>query len=379
MGGAGMTARFGSRRAPADVGDSGIDEGPDPRRASRRAGLLLTLTFVAIALAAVLALIPMPYAVMSPGPVTNTLGLLDGTQIIEVKDQPREASGGQLFFTTVQVHGGPGQRVTVYDLLAAKLDGTQAIYPEEEIFPKNATRQQVRDENAAEMEGSQQVAAAVAERALGKDVQTRIEVASTLDGSPAAAVLKTGDVLVSVDGKPATSPAAVRAAVRGRKAGDTIAFVVRRSGTEMPVSVTSVDRQGVPSVGVYMRVAYTLPVGISIHAGAVGGPSAGMMFALGIYDVLTPGELTGGKSIAGTGTIADDGRVGAIGGIQQKLAGAKAGGAAYFLAPADNCDEVVGHVPAGLQVVKVENFPQALGAVQAIASGTAGSLPTCTR
>jgi len=279
----------------------------------------------------------------------------------------------------VQVHGGPGQRVTVYDLLAAKLDGTQAIYPEEEIFPKNATRQQVRDENAAEMEGSQQVAAAVAERALGKDVQTRIEVASTLDGSPAAAVLKTGDVLVSVDGKPATSPAAVRAAVRGRKAGDTIAFVVRRSGTEMPVSVTSVDRQGVPSVGVYMRVAYTLPVGISIHAGAVGGPSAGMMFALGIYDVLTPGELTGGKSIAGTGTIADDGRVGAIGGIQQKLAGAKAGGAAYFLAPADNCDEVVGHVPAGLQVVKVENFPQALGAVRAIASGTAGSLPTCTR
>ena len=101
------------------------------------------------------------------------------------------------------------------------------------------------------------------------------------------------------------------------------------------------------------------------------------MFSLGIYDKLTPGALANNHQIAGTGTIDDDGNVGPIGGIRQKLAGARADGATWFLAPADNCDEVVDHVPDGLDVVKVATFDQAKSAVESIAAGRTGSLPHC--
>lgn len=101
------------------------------------------------------------------------------------------------------------------------------------------------------------------------------------------------------------------------------------------------------------------------------------MFTLAVYDLLTPGDLTGGKRIAGTGTMEPDESVGPIGGIRQKAAGARNGGADYFLAPADNCDEVVGHVPDGLEVVRIGSFDDALGAVKAIAADDVASLPRC--
>ena len=102
-----------------------------------------------------------------------------------------------------------------------------------------------------------------------------------------------------------------------------------------------------------------------------------MMFSLGIIDRLTPGDMTGGNAIAGTGTMSFDGQVGAIGGIQQKLWGAHDDGAQWFLAPAENCSEVVGHVPDGLNVVKVSNLSEAATAVATIAEGNGATLPTC--
>ena len=128
-----------------------------------------------------------------------------------------------------------------------------------------------------------------------------------------------------------------------------------------------------------------LPIGtldehrVKFDVADVGGPSGGMMFALGIYDKLTPGQLTGGHDIAGTGTIDGAGVVGPIGGIQQKMFGAKNAGAKFFLAPAENCSEVVGHIPAGLRVFKVTNFKDALTAVEEIGAGDdLSALPTCT-
>jgi PDZ domain-containing protein len=103
-----------------------------------------------------------------------------------------------------------------------------------------------------------------------------------------------------------------------------------------------------------------------------------MMFSLAIFDKLTPGALTGGAKIAGTGTIASDGTVGPIGGIQQKLYGARDGGARWFLAPSANCNEVVGHVPDGLSVVKVSTFAEARSAVEAIAAHKGDAQPRCT-
>ncbi len=118
---------------------------------------------------------------------------------------------------------------------------------------------------------------------------------------------------------------------------------------------------------------------MTIQLDNVGGPSAGMMFALGIVDQLTPGELNGGENVAGTGTIDAEGTVGPIGGIRQKLYGARDAGAEYFLAPAANCDEVVGHVPDGLQVIRTGTLEESLDALSVIAEGgDVASLPTCT-
>jgi PDZ domain-containing protein len=136
-----------------------------------------------------------------------------------------------------------------------------------------------------------------------------------------------------------------------------------------------------PQVGVYLTEAFSFPFQVKIQLQDVGGPSAGQMFALGIIDKLTDGQLNGGKHVAGTGTITASGTVGAIGGIRPKMYGARNAGATYFLAPASNCggnDGVRGHIPAGLTVFATSTLKQSIADLKAIASGTGlGSLPTC--
>lgn len=117
---------------------------------------------------------------------------------------------------------------------------------------------------------------------------------------------------------------------------------------------------------------------VSMHIEDIGGPSAGMMYALGLVDKLTPENEANGVTVAGTGTIDKSGKVGAIGGIDLKMIGAQQDGAAWFLAPAENCDEVVGHVPNGLRDVKVSTLEEAYTALVKIGKGEADSLPRCT-
>ncbi|WP_404381316.1 PDZ domain-containing protein [Knoellia locipacati] len=351
--------------------------GTDPYAVSRRSGGLLSSLFLVIVLAAGLSFIPLPYVVFEPGPVANTLGQLDGKAIVEIRGATAYPAKGSLDFTTVRVLGGPGDRINLFDLAQAALRKDYEVYKREEIYPEDATREEIQQENTAEMVDSQEVAAAIALRETGRVVPERVLVSQVPDGSPAKGVLEAGDEFVSVAGSPTPDASAVQAAVRAQKAGQPVSMVVRRDGTEKTLSVPTRDNQGVTIVGVLLGRDYELPVDVRITAGDVGGPSAGTMFTLAVYDLLTPGDLTAGKNIAGTGTMEPDESVGPIGGIRQKLSGARSGGADYFLAPADNCDEVVGHVPDGLEVVKVGSFDDALGAVKAIAADEVDSLPRC--
>ncbi|GGB72324.1 hypothetical protein GCM10011314_09740 [Knoellia flava] len=338
---------------------------------------MLTTLFLAIVVGAALSWIPLPYVVFKPGPIVNTLGQMDGKPIIEIKGATAYPAKGQLDFTTVRVNGGPGVRVNVFDVLKAAVLEDQEVYDRKEIYPEESTAEQVQQESAAEMVDSQEVAAAIALRETGRVVPERVVVSEVPDGSPAKGVLEPGDEIVSVAGTPTPDAAAVQAAVRAQKAGTSLSVVVRRKDEQKTVSVTTRDVQGRTVVGVLLGRDYELPVDVTITAGDVGGPSAGTMFTLAAYDLLTPGDLTGGKRIAGTGTMEADESVGPIGGIRQKLHGARDGGADYFLAPADNCDEVVGHVPDGLEVVRIGSFKDALGAVKAIAAGKVDTLPRC--
>jgi PDZ domain-containing protein len=356
---------------------------PVPRhsdRLSRRSVVALVTAFLLIAVAALMAIVTLPYAIMEPGPITNTLGRqADGKPLLEITGHETYPTSGALYFTTVRVIGGPGARPSVWQVLLGWADPRGAVYPEEELFPKGATEKEIEEENTAEMSSSQQEAIAVALRAIGAPVTERVSIAEVVKGAPAAAVLQPGDELVSINGAPARDPQAVRAAIGALSAGQQVPVELSRNGERLTVRATTRSAGGRTVLGVLLRSSFDFPFNVTVNAGEVGGPSAGLMFTLGIYDRITPGALTGGQRIAGTGTISSDGSVGPIGGIQQKLAGARSRGADYFLAPADNCDEVVGHVPDGLRVFRVSTFEQARTAVQDIAAHQTSELATCQK
>ena len=352
--------------------------GRDPYRLSRRTTFTLVGVFLAIALAAVLSMVDLPYVVMKPGPITNTLGKLDDKQLITVTGTQSYPTRGSLDFTTVRVLGGPGHTVTVWDLLQAGFDPHQEVFDEAAFFPEGVTEKQVEEENTAEMLDSQQEAIAVALKATGREVAEHVVISQVAEDAPSAKDLKSGDEIVSVDGAMVSGTQAIREAIGRHEPGETVRLGLKRDGRPVEVAAKTRDSDGRTTVGVFLGVRFDFPVKVEIKAGDVGGPSAGTMFALGVYDTITPGALTGGAQVAGTGTIDSAGRVGSIGGIRQKLVGARDGGADWFLAPAGNCDEVVDHVPDGLRVVRVSTFDEALRAVEAIAAKKASSLPTCT-
>ncbi len=365
-------------------GDEWTDpDRPETGRPSRGAIAALLAVFCGLLLGAAGTLIHLPYAVMAPGPISNVLGQetrADGSKVdlIAITGQQTFPTTGSLDFTTVRVNGGPGYPVNVWDVLSAWANPTQEVYPVDALFPPQQSAKDVEAENTAEMVDSQQEAAAVALRKLGFSVPERIKVAQVSKQAPSGEVLKVGDVITSVGGTPATSADAVRAAIQKVAPGQPIEIVVQRGGA--PVTLTAMtgrSPEGRTVLGIVLGVDFTLPFSVKIDVGAVGGPSAGLMFSLGIYDKLTDGTMTGGKNIAGTGTIDAAGTVGPIGGIRQKMAGAQQGGAAYFLAPADNCDEVRGHEPSGVQVVRVATFDDAQQAVSRIGAGDTASLPRC--
>ena len=365
--------------APDDQTPVGVPLDDDPYRLSRRSTVALVGFFLLIALGALSTMVGLPYVVMKPGPITNTLGTLDGKQLITVSGAQTFPTRGALDFTTVRVVGGPGYRVTVWNLLAAAIDPSEAVVDEELYFPKGVTDKQVEEESTAEMIDSQQEAVAVALKALGTKVVEHVVIGQVAKDAPSAALLKAGDEIVTIDGKPVADSDAVRAGVGAHKPGERVALGLVRGGKPLTVQAQTREADGRATVGVFLGIRFEFPIDVKINAGNVGGPSAGTMFSLAVYDTLTPGPLTGGQKIAGTGTINAAGQVGPIGGIRQKLVGAHDGGATWFLAPVDNCDEVVGHVPDGLRVVRIATFDEAKKAVEAIADKRASSLPTCTK
>ncbi len=323
--------------------------------------------------------LPVPYVIESPGPTFNTLGNDNGKPVITVSGRESFPAKGNLDLTTVYVDGGPNGPVTVVEAFTAWLDRAKSVFPEELIYPTGVTKEQSQQESAVAMTTSQENAVASALRELDIPFEQKMLVAGVPDGSASSGKLQDNDVLVSINGKPITDLGVVQAELAAGN-GAPVAVVVDRGGSSVEATITP-GRTGAGRfiLGVMLQYKFTFPFDVKIALDKVGGPSAGMMFALGIIDTVTPGDLTGGKHIAGTGTITPDGAVGPIGGIAQKMRGARSGGATMFLAPDANCDEVLGHIPDGLQVVKVGTLEEARKAVEAAASGADTSgLPACT-
>ena len=365
----------------------------------------LTAALALLAMVVILFLIPVPFVVSSPGPTFNVLGTADGEPMIEIEgtdpvtgenvqlDDPQSAAvtgkakpgQGQLRMVTVSESGGPGNRLNFAQLIGAYFDEHSKIVDYESVYPEGTTREQVSDAQLAMMRNSQTTSQVAALEYLGWDVPATVTIEGAVEGSNAEGIVQQGDILRAI-----TTPDGTRHEVadagtpfslmRAVPAGSTMSLTVERNGETHDLSfdsvASSVSESG-SKLGIYLSVNPTLPVAISFNLDGVGGPSAGMMFSLGIIDRMTPGDMTGGNAIAGTGTMSYDGQVGAIGGIQQKLWGAHDDGAQWFLAPSSNCSEVVGHVPDGLRVVSVSTLDEAANAVRSIADGTADALPTC--
>ena len=188
-------------------------------------------------------------------------------------------------------------------------------------------------------------------------------------------MLKAGDVITAVDGHPVTSPSGLTSLITAHPAGSPLTVTIIRAGRTETVRVGTKQAAGHPVMGVQVTQQYKFPFTVKFSVGDIGGPSAGMMFALGIIDKLTAENLTSGRFIAGTGEIEASGKVDAIGGIQQKMVGAREAGATVFLAPAANCSDVRGAIPAGLQVVKVATLSQAVNDLDALKTGQ--PVPSC--
>lgn len=349
------------------------------RKRGNRSSAMLVSGLLVLALGITAVSLPVPYVVESPGPTFNTIGEDNGKPVISVTGHETFPAKGNLDLTTVYVDGGPNGPVSVFEAFSAWLNRTKAVYPQELLFPTGVTKEQSQQESATAMTTSQENAIASALKELNIPFGQKMQVAGLPDDSASKGLLQTGDVLVSINGKPITALGVVQAELAAGN-GKPAKVIVERAGSQVPVTITPAKNSaGRYILGVLLQYKFTFPFDVKISLDKVGGPSAGMMFALGIIDTVTAGDLTGGKHIAGTGTITPDGAVGPIGGIAQKMQGARSGGATMFLAPAANCDDVVGHVPDGLQVVKVENLTEARKAVELAASGgdTSG-LPVCT-
>jgi PDZ domain-containing protein len=342
-----------------------------------RRSLTLLIASVGTAVAiAVAVLVPVPYVILGPGPTLNTLGKdSSGKPLITISGHATYPTTGHLNLVTVSYQGGPGDNINIFTALAAWLNPSEAVVPESELFAPGQTQQQTQQQNTQEMTSSQQTATAAALNEMHIPHQTQVIVVQAEPGYPADRVLRAGDVIAAVDGKPVTSQSGLTSLIYARPAGSTLTVIIVRGGQTRTVRVGTRQAGGHPVMGVAVGERYKFPFTVSISVGDIGGPSAGLMFALGIIDKLTAQDLTGGKFIAGTGEITAGGQVQAIGGVQQKMVGARNAGATVFLTPAPNCADAKGAVPAGLRLVKVSTLTQAVDDLEALKAGQ--PVPSC--
>ena len=355
---------------------------------------MLASTLMLIALLCAGVFIPVPYSEMSPGPTVNTLGDHDGEPVLQISGRRTYATSGHLNMTTVRVTSAD-YRMNVVEAVYGWLAHDDKIVPHDTLYPDGKTEEQSTQENAEEFSQSQESAKVAALKELGIPVKSWVIVSTVVKDSPAEGKLHAGDVIKEVDGTAVKEPTDVAKLVTKHKPGQDVVFTVvpakeqaaaekaHKTATRtdnVTITTAASDDSGTKRaiVGISAGTDHTFPFTIDIKLADVGGPSAGLMFSLGIYDKLTPGSLTGGKFVAGTGTIDDNGKVGPIGGIEMKTVGARDKGAQFFLTPSENCAAAAKDTPSGLRLVKVDTIADALGALKDIRSGDTADLPKCT-
>ncbi|MBP3088762.1 PDZ domain-containing protein [Corynebacterium sp. sy017] len=313
-----------------------------------------------------------PYAAEGTGPTFNTLGEVDGQDVVEISGAQLDDTDGHLNMTTVSVRSN----MTLGQALGRWLFTKDTLVPIEQIFPQNMTEEEVKEANEKAFSTSEASATIAAMNYL--NLPLSIEVSDLAEDSPAAAVLEQGDEIIAIDDKPVAQPEEIKQAVQAKKPGDSLSVKFKRAGKEQSISLRLAAKEDEPDTAFLGASLVSIPangVEVTYHLEDVGGPSAGMMFSLAVIDKLSKGSLTGGKFIAGTGTIDADGTVGPIGGIEHKIRAAKEAGAQLFLAPEANCSQARREA-SGITLASVDNISDAIEQIKAFNEGK--EVKTCS-
>ncbi len=321
----------------------------------------------------------LPYVTYQPGVTVDVLGSDDGKEIVQVSGHKTYRDKGQLRMTTVYVTR-PQSTVNVFEATSAWLSRDDAVIPYDAVYAPDETQEDSKTESAVAMVSSQDSAVAAALTELGYDVTPVTEVLNVSEGLPAAGKLEVRDVLLKIGSTTITSADDVVTAVRAAPVGKPLPFVVRRGEKERTVDVTPEKIGGQNRIGITPGPGFDFPFQVSVNIDpTIGGPSAGLLFSLGIYDTLTPGSLTGDEIVAGTGTIDDAGKVGPIGGIPQKIAASREAGAKLFLVPVDNCKEADRAPRGDMRLAVVSTMHEAVQAIETWTADHGAPLPTCPK
>ncbi len=351
-----------------------------PEPPLRRSAVLAVSSMVSALLMCVAVFLPLPFVVVQEGPTYDLFDTTSEDRLpLLVSGEPTYDTSGPLRMTTVQVWQGADSRVTLGPVVRSWLSTTQYVYPD---VPRPVDDGNGDDQDAAARQDwltAQERASVAALTLLNIPFDTTITVVGIQDASNANNLLKEGDRIYLANGVFITKMDDLSGVLGALTPGDPVTVSVSRDGYSVDVTFDTIDDgTGKAVMGIWINPDFELPINVIVNNDKVSGPSAGMMFALAIIETLTPQDESGGVSVAGTGTIDIDGDVGPIGGIDLKLVGAARDGATWFLAPAEDCPEVIGHIPDGLNVVSVDTLSDAYAALIAIGEGDTSTLPTCS-
>jgi PDZ domain-containing protein len=327
------------------------------RGLSRRTWTLVFSLVLVVALGLVGGFVQVPYVALGPGPTYDTLSAVGGTQVVAVSGTKTYSTNGQLRMVTVSLTND----ITLFAALGMWISGRYALAPREDYYQPGESEQQVEQQNVQEFQNSQTDAEVSALRYLHYPISAVAQ--EVFSDSPADKRILPGDKLVTVNGRKVASAEQVQNALVDTTPGQTVDVVVQ-TGSQAPrdlkIKLGSYPGRKQGFLGITPASHADIPFKITISLDNIGGPSAGLMFALAVVDKITPDDVNGGMAVAGTGEIDDQGNVSPIGGIPFKLVAAREAGATVFLTPADNCSEAMTHVPAGLRLVKVTSLGSAI-------------------
>ena len=340
---------------------------------NRRILTVLVALVPILAFGLLLSVVTVPFVSLGPGPTYNTLGEVEGKQVVDIEGTKVFPTSGNLNMTTVAQSDG----LTLGQALALWMSGSEQLVPRDLVYPPDKSKDEVDEANNNDFKTSEDAAEYAALSYLGGYPEA-VTVDSVTDPGPSKGKLESGDAIDMVNNTPVANLDEFTAILKNTKPGDQLVVDYRRKGGDIGTETITLgdnpDRD-YGYLGISVVDAPWAPFTIEFNLANIGGPSAGLMFSLAVVDKLTTGDLNGGKFIAGTGTIDLEGKVGPIGGITHKMEAAMDEGATAFLVPAENCAEALTAHDDDLTLIKVGTLTEAVDGLKTYSAG--GEPPRC--